>query len=59
MWLPLSQVAKERRVDEDKLTAYALSKQNQYGIVIQAEPLISTWYIDPLISDFKKEQQCE
>ncbi|MBZ0296966.1 MAG: hypothetical protein K8L99_30675 [Anaerolineae bacterium] len=54
MWHPLAFVAESRRLDEKRLTEFALSNQVQYGIVVErgvAE--VNTWHVDALVRDFK------
>lgn len=58
MWHPIVSVAKSQRLDEKKLTRFALQNVDKYHIVTElGYPKVSTWNVDKLVSDFEETEK--
>lgn len=57
MYVKVSDLAKERKVDETKLIEYATAKTVKYSIIKDSmgNLIVSTWYADDLVRDFRKQ----
>lgn len=53
MWYRLDDVANSRRLDEQSLLEFALDNESKYNIVLENVPMISTWFVDDFVKDFK------
>jgi hypothetical protein len=54
MWHTMGFVAESRRLDVQALEAFALARQDTYGIVTdRGATQVNTWHVDALVADFK------
>ena len=57
MYVKVSDIAKERKVDEAALIEYATAKAVKYSIIRDnsGNLIVSTWNVDDLVRDFRKQ----
>lgn len=55
MWNTLAQVADNRRLDKKAFIDFAMQNKTKYGL--DDQNMISTWYVDGLIQDFRENDE--
>lgn len=58
MWHRVADVAKERNVPEAELLKFARDNESKYSVIyvdVGQYPMVSTWNVDDLVRDFRKQ----
>lgn len=53
MWHKLAFVAESRRLDAQQLSAFALARVEQYGLITGKQTEVNTWHVDQLVEDYR------